>query len=116
MGPLDRLGLDSPVLDREVLPTERPPVSRPQGLHQGETLLHARAPPFEGGPVEGELVRLVADGDPQDHATAREGVEQRGLLCETHRVVEGNTHTLAPRVRREVRAAKAVRTWIGAGQ
>ena len=86
---LDRLRLDPPVHHREVLPPVRHAVPRPEGLHQGEPLLEARPPPLEGGVVEEELVGLVADRDPEHRPAVRDHVEERRLLREPHRMVEG---------------------------
>ncbi len=87
VGPAHRARLEAAV-DGVVGAAEGDPVLGPERLHHRELLLEPRAPLLERGPVQGELVRLVADGDAEHEAPARHDVEHRRVLGEPHRVVE----------------------------
>src|SRR5947199_237693 len=86
--PLHGRGLEPP-LDRVVAALEADAPVRPEPRHDPELLLEPGPALLELDPVERELVRLVADRDPERDPAVRHHVEQRHVLGEADGMVEG---------------------------
>jgi len=82
-----RLGLDA-ALDGVVAALEPRRLLGPHPFHDRELLFEAGAALLEVDAVEGELVRLVPDGDAAREAAPGHHVEHGHFFGQTHRVVE----------------------------
>ena len=93
-----------------------PPLTAPQRPEDRDELFQLSAATVELGVVERELVGPIADGRAQDQPVARERLDDRDVLGQAHRVIEGRDDDIGAQQDPLVRAPNAASTTSGDGQ